>query len=170
MLSLRGIKSFVFAWQASARRKFSARLTMRKQSFLFSWDSTWPPCDKGLLALDTIHYWILKFTASHLVSLMQWRYIGGLLDIFVGKKKTVPREMQFVKFWNISMWAIPSFASCLSPHHRLLPPCSPNLHSCTWSSESTAMCVNCIWQTALLFIYNKLMQLSICVHVYNLLQ
>ena len=22
---------------------------MQKQSFLFSWDSKWPPCDKGLL-------------------------------------------------------------------------------------------------------------------------
>ena len=48
MLSLGGTKSFVFARQASARREFSARLAVQKQSFLFSWDSTWPPCDKGL--------------------------------------------------------------------------------------------------------------------------
>ena len=43
-----GIKSFVSARQASARREFSARLAMQRQSFLFSWDSTWPPYDKGL--------------------------------------------------------------------------------------------------------------------------
>ena len=36
MLSLRRIKSFVFARQASARREFSARLAVQKQSFLFS--------------------------------------------------------------------------------------------------------------------------------------
>ena len=35
MLSLGGIKSFVFAWQASTRREFSARLAVQKQSFLF---------------------------------------------------------------------------------------------------------------------------------------
>ena len=44
------ISSFVFAQQASARREFSARLTVQKQSFLFSCDSTWPPCDDGLLS------------------------------------------------------------------------------------------------------------------------
>ena len=49
MLSLGEMKSFVFARQASARREFSARLAVQKQSFLFSGDSTWPPCDKGLL-------------------------------------------------------------------------------------------------------------------------
>ena len=27
----------------------SARLDVQKQRFLFSWDSKWPPCDKGLL-------------------------------------------------------------------------------------------------------------------------
>ena len=48
MLSLGGIKSFVFARQASATREFSAWLTVQKQSFLFSRDSTWPPRDKGL--------------------------------------------------------------------------------------------------------------------------
>ena len=48
MLSPRRIKSFVFARLASPRRKFSARLAVQKQSFLFSWDSTWPPSDKGL--------------------------------------------------------------------------------------------------------------------------
>ena len=36
VLNLRGIKSFVFARQASARREFSARLAVQKQSFLFS--------------------------------------------------------------------------------------------------------------------------------------
>ena len=36
MLSLGGIKSFVFVRQASARREISARLTLQKQSFLFS--------------------------------------------------------------------------------------------------------------------------------------
>ena len=36
MLSLGGIKSFVFARQDSARRQFSARLTVQEQSFLFS--------------------------------------------------------------------------------------------------------------------------------------
>ena len=36
MLSLGGIRSFVFARQASARREFSARLAVQKQSFLFS--------------------------------------------------------------------------------------------------------------------------------------
>ena len=25
---------------------------MQKQSFLFSWDSKWPPCDKGLLSCN----------------------------------------------------------------------------------------------------------------------
>ena len=30
MLCLRRIKSFVFAWQASPRREFSARLTVQK--------------------------------------------------------------------------------------------------------------------------------------------
>ena len=48
MLSLRRIRSFVFAWQASATREFSARLAVRKQSFLFLRDSTWPPSDKVL--------------------------------------------------------------------------------------------------------------------------
>ena len=38
MLSLRRIKTFVFARQAS----------LRKQSFLLPRDSTWPPTDKGL--------------------------------------------------------------------------------------------------------------------------
>ena len=33
MLSLGGIKSFVFARQASARHEFSARLAVQKQSF-----------------------------------------------------------------------------------------------------------------------------------------
>ena len=33
MLSLGRIKSFVFARQASARREFSARLAVQKQSF-----------------------------------------------------------------------------------------------------------------------------------------
>ena len=32
--------------QASAGREFSARLAVQKQSS----NSTWPPCDKGLLA------------------------------------------------------------------------------------------------------------------------
>ena len=36
MLSLGGIKSFVFAQQASARREFNARLTVQKRGFLFS--------------------------------------------------------------------------------------------------------------------------------------
>ena len=36
MLSFGEIKSFVFARQASARREFSARLAVQKQSFLFS--------------------------------------------------------------------------------------------------------------------------------------
>ena len=36
MLSLSGIKSFVFARQASPTREFSARLGGQKQSFLFS--------------------------------------------------------------------------------------------------------------------------------------
>ena len=49
MLILGGIKSFVFARQASPRREFSARLAVQIQSFLFSSDSTWPPCDKVLL-------------------------------------------------------------------------------------------------------------------------
>ena len=35
-LSLGGIKSFVFARQASARREFRARLAVQKQSSLFS--------------------------------------------------------------------------------------------------------------------------------------
>ena len=38
-LSLGGINSFVFARQDSARREFSARLAVQKQSFLFSGDS-----------------------------------------------------------------------------------------------------------------------------------
>ena len=52
MLSLRGIKSFVFARQPSRRSEFSARSTVQKQSFLFSRDSTWPPSEKGLLGKD----------------------------------------------------------------------------------------------------------------------
>ena len=36
MLSLGEIKSFVYARQASARREFSARITVQKRSFLFS--------------------------------------------------------------------------------------------------------------------------------------
>ena len=36
MLSLKRIKSSVFSRQASARREFSARLAVQKQSFLFS--------------------------------------------------------------------------------------------------------------------------------------
>ena len=31
----------------------SARLDGKKQSFLFSWDSKWPPCDKGLFTWRT---------------------------------------------------------------------------------------------------------------------
>ena len=42
MLSLRRIKSFVFAWLRSPRCEFSVRLALQKQSFLFSVDSTWP--------------------------------------------------------------------------------------------------------------------------------
>ena len=37
MLSLRRIKSFVFARLASPRREFTARLAVQNQSFLFSW-------------------------------------------------------------------------------------------------------------------------------------
>ena len=37
MLSLRRIKGFVFARQASARREFSARLAVQKQSFYSIW-------------------------------------------------------------------------------------------------------------------------------------
>ena len=33
----------------TANLSSSARLEVQKQSFLFSWDSKWPPCDKGLL-------------------------------------------------------------------------------------------------------------------------
>ena len=36
MLSLGGIKTFVFAWQASARGEFSARLAVQKQSFFLN--------------------------------------------------------------------------------------------------------------------------------------
>ena len=54
MLSLKRIKSFVFARQASARREFSARLAVQKQNFLFSWDSTWPPSEKGLFPLSSV--------------------------------------------------------------------------------------------------------------------
>ena len=43
-------KSFVFARQASPRREFSARLAVHNPSFLFSWDSTWPPSYKGQLS------------------------------------------------------------------------------------------------------------------------
>ena len=50
MFSLRRIKSFLFAWLASARCKFSAGLAVQKQSFLFSRDSTWPLSEKGLLS------------------------------------------------------------------------------------------------------------------------
>ena len=32
------LKSFVFAWQSSARPEFSVRLAVQKQSFLFSLD------------------------------------------------------------------------------------------------------------------------------------
>ena len=49
MLSLGGIKSFVFARQASARCEFSETLTVQKESSLLPRDSTWPPSDKGLL-------------------------------------------------------------------------------------------------------------------------
>ena len=52
VLRLGGIKSFVFARQASARREFSARLTVQEQSFLFSGDSTWPPCDKRSIEFE----------------------------------------------------------------------------------------------------------------------
>ena len=50
MLSLRRIKSFVFARQASHWIRVWPRLAVRKQSFLFPRDSTWPPSDKGLLS------------------------------------------------------------------------------------------------------------------------
>ena len=43
------ITSFVFARQASPTSEFSARLTVHKQSFLFSCASTWSPSEKGLL-------------------------------------------------------------------------------------------------------------------------
>ena len=52
-LSLRRIKSFVFARLTSPRREFSARLAVQKQSFLFFWDSTWPPSDKGLFLSES---------------------------------------------------------------------------------------------------------------------
>ena len=48
MLSLRRIKSFVFARQASPRHELSARLAIQKRRFLFSRNSTWPLSDKGL--------------------------------------------------------------------------------------------------------------------------
>ena len=51
MLSLGGKKKLCFARQASTRREFSARLAVQKQSSLFSWDSTWPPGDKGPFAV-----------------------------------------------------------------------------------------------------------------------
>ena len=53
MLSLRRIKSFVFAVQTSHWILVWARLALQKQKLLFSWDSTWPPSEKGLL-----HRWI----------------------------------------------------------------------------------------------------------------
>ena len=55
MLSLQRIKSYVFAWQALPRCKFStARLAVQKQSFLFSQDSTWPLSGKPLLHVYTL--------------------------------------------------------------------------------------------------------------------
>ena len=57
MLSPGGVKSFVFARQASATRVFSARLAVQKQSFLFPQDSTWPPSDKGLLERSRQETW-----------------------------------------------------------------------------------------------------------------
>ena len=40
-------------------RKFctSNRLDVQKQSFLFSWDSKWPPCDKGLIQRQRLEKW-----------------------------------------------------------------------------------------------------------------
>ena len=91
MLSLGGIKSFVFARQALvslaallclvtqrsvtrhrtaaresrqalARREFSARLTVPKQRCLFPRNSTWPPSDKGLLFSARVKNFISRET------------------------------------------------------------------------------------------------------------
>ena len=49
-----GVSAFNFITQCWNKRfcpshlSSSARLDGQKQSFLFSWDSKWPPCDKGL--------------------------------------------------------------------------------------------------------------------------
>ena len=48
MLSLRRITSFNFARQASHWIRVWPRLAVRKQSYLFPWDSTWPPSVKSL--------------------------------------------------------------------------------------------------------------------------
>ena len=50
MLSLRRIKFFVFARQASHWSRVRPRLTVQKQSILFPLDSTWPPSEKGLFS------------------------------------------------------------------------------------------------------------------------
>ena len=77
MLSLGGIKSFVFARQASVRGEFIARLTVLKQSFLFSWDSTWPPSDKGLLrATYTVR--LLNSTTIVGIGNVEWRELCAI--------------------------------------------------------------------------------------------
>ena len=101
MLSLGGIKSFVFARQASARREFSARLAVQKQHFLLPWDSTWPPNDKGLLRhmkkqphRQKDHIKISKFRPS----LVMFNYVVTRLWPVKGRPNSI--QMSLILRWR----------------------------------------------------------------------
>ena len=72
MLSLMRIKlkSFVFSQQASHWIRVWARLAVRRQSFLFPRNSTWPPSDKGLFWPVT--FWQTWFELSRVKLYRKW--------------------------------------------------------------------------------------------------
>ena len=100
MLNLRRIQSFVFARQASHWICVWPRLAVRKQSFLFPRDSTWPPSDKGL-SLIVWRGCDFIFTAGHIctnqsktIDIYQILYLKLNL-LAVCEKLTTPPQFTF---------------------------------------------------------------------------
>ena len=104
MMSLRRIKSFVYARQASPskRREFSARLAVRKQSLLFYCDSTWLPSDKDLLLKRKEHLIELKGQLKYLTKNFFFnlkRAVGGKYEMISPEENKL--ELVFSNFTKI---------------------------------------------------------------------
>ena len=93
MMSLRRIKGFVFARQASHWVRVWARLTVQKQSFLFPRDSTWPPSDKGLCGP------VVNFAAKY-PSLRPLKRIIVNIDSYLRTINRIQMQISLFCFWS----------------------------------------------------------------------